>query len=202
MEDKYAVFEDLANPHNWLLVADELHNQALTIYKHKGKKIITRLDKNGDIEDTKDFINRPMFLLSGFALENILKAFLIYENPCWVSNGKLDKKLQSHSLTQLYERSEKIPNDDLSKRVLTAFEDGLNSWARYPCALSIERERTEKKLNEELWQDYLLLMDIWGRTICSLLTIGWVGPHKFDGHFKFDNEVFTFIRPEPFVTSS
>lgn len=185
MKDKNAEFENLANPHSWFLVAEELHSQALTIYRHKGQQLLIQADGNGAVINKKDYINRPIFLLAGFALENMLKAFLIYENPNWISNGTLNKKLRSHSLTRLYDMAKGIPDDDLSRRVLNVFEDGLNSWARYPCGLSIEQERSEKRLDEELWTDYLLLMHAWTEKLCSLLTIGWTGPHEFYGRFEF-----------------
>ena len=46
-------------------------------------------------------VDKSIFLLGGFALENAIKAFLVYENPDWVSGGRLSRNLKTHSLTKL-----------------------------------------------------------------------------------------------------
>lgn len=98
-------FVEMANPHSWFLVADNLHTQAMELRSSVGRSNLARKDYLYNTELSRDATNRSVFLLSGFALENALKAFLVYENPDWISNGTLSRKLRSHSLTKLCEMS-------------------------------------------------------------------------------------------------
>jgi hypothetical protein len=82
--------EEFANPHSWLLTADNLHEQAAGIYARQAySSITTKVDANNIVLQQTWGIDKSIFLLSGFALENAIKAFLVYENPHWVSNGRL-----------------------------------------------------------------------------------------------------------------
>jgi hypothetical protein len=108
MKDDNAKFVQMAHPHSWLLTADNLHEQAIQLYSQRGQSFLTRTDRQG-VHLRRDSINRSVFLLGGFALENAIKSFLVYENPHWISNGKLAKQLRSHSLTALQKQSTKIP---------------------------------------------------------------------------------------------
>ncbi len=124
--------EEFANPHSWLLTADNLHEQAAAIYAGRASSsIITKVDADDVILHQSRGIDRSVFLLGGFALENAIKAFLVYENPQWVSNGSLSRHLKSHSLTALQSSSELVPYKRQHISILKAFEDGLDSWFRY-----------------------------------------------------------------------
>jgi hypothetical protein len=130
-------------------------------------------------------------LLGGFALENAIKAFLVYEYPEWISNGKLSKCLRSHSLTALQGQSALVPYKRRYLWVLRQFEDGLESWARYPCALSADASTMEGKLSAKLWDDYLRVMDAYGVRLKKLLSKPWRGPNGFSGRWTFDGDFLT-----------
>jgi hypothetical protein len=95
-------------------------------------------------------VDKPIFLLGGLALENAIKAFLVYENPHWISNGKISSELKSHKLTVLRERSKLIPYKKSYTHVLEAFESGLDSWFRYPCALTVQKTQEGRNLYDFL----------------------------------------------------
>ena len=118
-KDPSRVFVDeYANPHAWLQTADRLHEQAVYMYRRRNSSpILTRVDANNVIVEQAVEIDKPIFLLGGFALENVIKAFLVYENPNWISNGRLSGKLKSHRLTELQKLSRHIPfkNDRLPR---------------------------------------------------------------------------------------
>ena len=97
-------------------------------------------------------------MLGGFALENALKAFLVSENPEWISNGRLSRKLRSHSLITLQQQIKRVPFKKSLLRVLLEFEEGLDSWARYPCGLDASRSGHQTVLTEKSWDGYLTLM--------------------------------------------
>lgn len=181
--------EEFANPHSWLLTADNLHEQAAAIYAGRASSsITTKVDANNTILQQTRGIDKSVFLLSGFALENAIKAFLVYENPRWVSNGRLARELRSHSLTTLQSRSKLVPYQKRHISILKAFEDGLDSWFRYPCSLTIEETKKESHLYDHLWQGYLAVTRAYGRKLTMLLDKGWQGPHDFYGRWTIRGE--------------
>lgn len=180
-------FVEIANPHSWLLAADNLHEQAAYLGASQGRSRLTFADWRTGQSTSWDGANRSMFLLGGFALENAIKAFLVYENPHWISNGRLSRRLQSHKLTALRKESQLIPYKDRYEDVLAVFEEGLDTWARYPCGLTTETTRLEAVMNERIWAGYSSLMESCGRRLVELLTGKvWYGPHGFEGRWTFE----------------
>jgi hypothetical protein len=178
-------FEDLANPHAWLLVAENLHDQAVILHGRRHGGMLRRTDARGAVTGQWPTTNRGALLLGGFAIENVLKGFLVFENPEWISKGRLSSKLKSHSLTRLREMSTLAPYRVRYGWVLEGFERGLMSWARYPCALSVNQSEEERVLGDQLWAAYLRLMVAYVKRLRRLLARGWTGPHGFYGKFKF-----------------
>jgi hypothetical protein len=134
-----------------------------------------------------DSVNKSVFMLGGFALENAIKAFLVYENPILIAQGTLGRKLRSHSLTSLQKKSTLIPYKNRYLGVLRQFEDGLDSWARYPCGLTADTSKHEGKLQDELWAGYLRLMEAYRKRLRALLSAKlWHGHTDFQGggHFR------------------
>jgi hypothetical protein len=179
--------EEMANPHAWLLTAENLHEQAVALYDRRGRGTIS-LVRPGQETIGWDRTNRSVFLLGGFALENAIKAFLVYENPQWISNGRLARDLKSHSLTGLQKQSGLIPFKRRYVWVFDQFEDGLESWARYPCGLTAETSQLEGKLQDKLWAGYLRVMEAYGKRLRVLLSGKvWHGPHRFSGRWTFED---------------
>jgi hypothetical protein len=183
--DKNCDFALSAHPHSWLLVADNLYEQSVALRTKIGDGKLTQIDGDGKVTGEWALPNRSTFLLAGFALENAIKAFLVYENPGWVSNGTLAKPLRSHHLIRLSAKSLLIPWPKRSIPILGEFERGLESWARYPCALSATESESEQNLTDPLWENYLELMRAYGKKLMELLEKGWNGPHGVEGYFKF-----------------
>src|SRR5690606_24426514 len=144
-----------AQPHSWFLVADDLHDQAARLRAGRDGGGTTRTNYTSGEQTFWDATNRTIFLLAGFALENALKAFLVYEHPAWISNGMLSRQLRSHALVQLAEQSGHVPYKQRGRTVLRQFETGLESWARYPCGLAASAETDPPVLDERLWAAYL-----------------------------------------------
>lgn len=182
---KASEFAQEADPHSWLLVADNLYEQSLFLYQQFSLAKLTKLDGRGAILGEWPRSNRATFLLAGFALENAIKAFLVYENPEWVSQGMLAKPLRSHRLAELSNMSSLIPWKKKGPAILSRFEEGLESWARYPCGLYASGTQHEQNLPDALWIGYLGLMKAYGRELMNLLQQGWEGPHGVGGRFVF-----------------
>lgn len=186
-DENFKFVEEMANPHSWLLTADNLHEQAVALRGQWGRSLITFNRLNVE-SITWDSVNKSVFLLGGFALENAIKAFLVYENPILISQGTLGRKLRSHSLTSLQKKSTLIPYKNRYLGVLQQFEDGLDSWARYPCGLTADTSKHEAKLQDELWAGYLRLMVAYRKRLRALLSSKlWHGPHGFSGRWTFQD---------------
>ena len=185
MDDPNVRFVELASPHSWLRIAANLHEQALHLYSRQGQSTTTFVDFKNNVKTIWDCTNRSVFLLGGFALENAIKSFLVYENPNWISNGKLSKCLRSHSLTSLQKQSSLIPFKNRYLGVLRQFEERLESWARYPCSVAVVSAMDEAILRPDLWQGYTRLMRAYGNRMERLLSCSWHGPHGYYGRWEF-----------------
>jgi hypothetical protein len=198
-EENRRFVEHFANPHSWFLTADDLHEQAAALYRGRSQSgITTKADGNNRILRQTVGIDKSVFLLGGFALENAIKAFLVYENPQWISEGRLSGKLKSHSLTKLHGLSGIIPFEKKHLWVLEEFESGLDSWFRYPCALTIATTLQDRDLLPDLWEGYETLMRAYGKKLTTLLDKGWKGPCGFYGRWETRGEFLgykTVLRP-------
>lgn len=188
--------EQFANPHSWVLTAEDLHEQASALYRTRDRSSIRSLsDANGKMIRQTRGVDKSIFLLCGFALENAIKAFLIYEHPNWVCNGTLSGKLKSHKLTTLQEQSSLIPYKKRYLWVLRAFEDGLESWARYPCALTVAETKESKDLYDMYWDGYVRVMHAYGKRLTQLFDKYWRGPHGAGGKWEMRGDTFGYKRP-------
>lgn len=188
-DDNRRFVEDFANPHSWLLMADDLHEQAVSLNNGRSQSsIMTKVDKDNRVLRKTVGIDKSVFLLGGFALENAIKAFLVYENPQWISEGKLSGKLRSHSLVKLHGLSDLIPFKKKHLWVLKEFESGLDSWFRYPCALTIAGTIEGGDMRPDLWDGYTTVMAAYGKKLTTLLGKGWKGPCGFYGKWNFQGE--------------
>ena len=178
-------FVDLSNPHCWWLTAESFHDQAVIISKNRGTSSTFFLNSDNKIEKISDNVDKTLFLLAALALENQIKALLVYEFPQWVSNGRLSKKLKNHNLLELRSLSNFAPYRAKNIKFFRILQEGVESWARYPCGLTWETSHQEPALNSKIWQSYLRIYLSQDRRIKSLLAKGWQGPHGFFGSWTF-----------------
>jgi hypothetical protein len=184
-EEECKRFEEEANPHQWFLSANLLHDQAIELHARREQGIFTR-ESFGDTRTRTVWAatNKATFLLCSFALENAIKAFLVYEYPAWISGGYLHDEICNHKLAALSRKSNLIPFTRRDMWVLAAFEDGNESWMRYPCSRRASDLRTEPQLHDKLWNAYLRVMRGYGLKLMRLLGRGWKGPHGDFGKWK------------------
>ena len=177
-------YTNKANPHAWMQVAENLHEQAEILYKTKNEMIVYVEHTTGNREE-RYTANRAIYLLGAFALENALKSFLVYENPSWISNGRMSKKLKSHSLKSLKKKCVNVPYKRQYQWVLSSFEESIESWARYPCALNENETYDEGILSERLWTGYNKLINAYLKRLRELISKKWKGPHGYECSFLF-----------------
>lgn len=176
-----------ANPHCWLLTADSLDEQADALWNRRNEGSLILTDGQNNVVGRWTLTNRATFLLAGFALENILKSLLVIENPSWVSNAKISSQLKSHNLVGLLAKSTLAPKSRSSNSILSTLAEGIESWARYPCALSFDASRIEPEFKEKLWRNYRAVFGTYRRKVREKLSSGWKGPHEFYGRWSFDD---------------
>jgi hypothetical protein len=97
-------------------------------------------------------------------------------------------------------RDARIPHKRTYVHVLEAFESGLDSWFRYPCALTVEESKEQGHLYHHLWDGYGKLMHAYGKKLTTLLNKGWKGPHRWSGNWTFQGEFLGYVAP--FATAS
>jgi hypothetical protein len=186
-------FVNSACPHSWFLVADELHNQAAELMKGYGNETTKYTGFSTGKDNSWDNSNRAVFLLVSFALENAIKAFIIYENPDFISNGQISKEIRSHKLSELAAKSNLIPFKNRGLKILQTFEDGNESWARYPCGLNSGKTRDPLVLDQKLWARYQWLIGAYGRRLAKLLSKHWHGPHGSHGKYEIEGRFLGII---------
>ena len=182
-----------ANPHQWYYTAANLHAQAIALRGNQGRSLttFTSLDQvpvAWQTSVTWDDTNRVTFLLAAFAMENMLKAFLVYDDPSLIAEGYLNKKIKTHDLSQLAENASRVPYRIRDQWVFEALSEGNESWARYPCGRSADDIQLEGQFTEKLWDKYCAMMHSYGSEIRRLLSIGWEGPCEFYGRWEFAGE--------------
>jgi hypothetical protein len=170
-------FACAAEPYRWLESANNLHTQAVVLRECSGDfEPIYSVSRRRFLEYNLN--NRATFLLCTFAIENAIKAFLIYEHPSWVSSGYLSHELRSHQLVQLSEKSTLIPFRARDQWILESFEEGNATWMRYPCGLSIDDTMPERIMQGRLWNAYIRMMRGYGRKLVRLIgKVGWDQPY-------------------------
>jgi hypothetical protein len=182
-------FAEMASPHGWLMTADNLFEQCALQYQRRGRGYLTLKDRHGR-QLRWDTVDRSVFLLGGFALENAIKAFLIYENPHFVADGKLASELRSHRLVKLKRASTTIPMPVRSESIIEVFEEAIETWSRYPSGLTAYQTDHQRWFTPELWGRYSDLMRRYGRKLRAHLEKGWAGPHGSGGKWTFGSQQF------------
>jgi hypothetical protein len=186
--DQCSAFEEAANPHAWLLSAEGLHSQACTLWANRREQgILTQYDGKGQLLMKWDITSKANFLLCAFAIENIIKGYLIFENPDNVRDGQLSPAIKSHKLTSLADSAKTLPKPRHNKLVLKAFEAGNEIWMRYPCGGDANDLEPQPNLTPELWERYIWVMQRYISGLEKLLGRGWKGPHGWYGRFTFDH---------------
>ena len=179
-EPKRQAFIAAADPHQWMLSAADLHEQAVALHSRRGISQGTH-GGPGRSAVTWDGSNRATFLLAPFALESAIKAFLVYEHPEWIHGGRLDDELCSHKLTKLAGKSTLIPYRDRDQSILVTFENGNESWMRYPCGRHADDIAPQRPMEDRLWLGYRRTMRAYGKTLARLLAKGWTDPNGRKG---------------------
>lgn len=177
-------FELTASPPHWFEIAKDLRDQAHALHGMSiGRTLYT---SHTGASTLRERTNRGVFLLAGFSIENILKSYLIFEDPSLVANGMLSKRIRTHRLSALRDMSRLVPYKNRYAAVLAAMEDGLESWARYPCGLTHTGSTYERVVTPELWLAYNSMFNAYQKRLESLLTKVWRAPSGGEYRMRYE----------------
>ena len=162
-------FAQAAHPMNWYEVAKLMNESAHILHDSPQGQVIRRMQGGQQIVRRES--NRPVFLLAAFAMENLLKAYLVMENPRYIEGGRLARQLMNgHGLVKLQTACKSVPAPKRSRFVFEVLEKGVNSWARYPCATAAERQSDELAATPEFWSAYTRVFELYCLRLEKLLS--------------------------------
>ena len=183
VEGAHKAFAEAASALNWYEVAKLLHESAQVL--HDAPQGTISFSERGRTK-VRRTSNRSVFLLAAFAMENLLKAFVVREHPELTEGGRLSRSLRNrHGLVGLQGMCKHIPSPKRTRHVLQTLEVGVNSWARYPCATSAEQESEERAVTPEFWAAYLKVFDEYSARLELLLSRRNRGAYGAVYHVEF-----------------
>lgn len=147
-------FVEEAAPEFWYTYAHELADTADSIFRKSKDQFVAYIYKNADgstAKTSRPLVSRPVLLLYGLGLENILKGLLISENPNLLRGGKLSKHLQTHDLAKLSKRLTSIQFDSSELELLEFLSDIVPYHGRYPVPRGAESIKPEKYISESIY---------------------------------------------------
>lgn len=144
-------FTDNASPENWLKYAQELRSGAVSMWLAKGK-IIDFNSETGE-QSERPSISRSFLLNCGLSIENLLKAYLIAENPFLINTGSLDKSIFSHDLIVLASMTD-IDFNNKEEDLMKVLSEAIPYWGRYPIPLNYQKIKKETIADEDIFNIY------------------------------------------------
>jgi len=160
MKNSPEKYEQLGHPIEWVQYATELFDSSEILYKERNSRILTKIDSNGEIIIQKSGISRSYFLLIGFSMENLMKAYLVSRNPNYVKSGKIDSSISSnHNLFELSQKLQFFEFSNSEIELLKTLSEGIPYWSRYPIPKRFENITNEKVLSEKTRNIFIALFE-------------------------------------------
>ena len=151
MKNSPEKYEELGHPFEWIQYANELFDSSEILYKEKDNSLLTKVSSTGEVIIEKSGISRSYFLLIGFSVENLLKAYLISRNPNYLKEGKIDSSISSnHNLFELSKKLKTFVFSTQEIELLKTLSEGIPYWSRYPIPKRFENITKEKVLTENI----------------------------------------------------
>ena len=161
------------NPNEWLEVSNELNASVEILLKNNGSTYL-KTDTWNEIPVKKVINSRAIFLLMGFAIENLIKGIIVFNKPENINTGILGNEIKTHNLTKLLE---KIPELEFTQEELTFVEiitAAIPDWGRYPSPLKFQDIKDEVLYVDETNIIYKSLRNKLKENLIEKLKIGWL----------------------------
>ena len=170
-----------AMPSEWLDYAEELAAAAEALWANSDNRMEIRFESEVEGPGTiqKEIGHcRSYILLAGLALENVLKAALIAQDPTLINTGTLAGSLKSHQLTDLASRSG-LAFGKAEQRLMRVCQDAIPYWGRYPIPLTYARLKPKQAANARFRDQFRRLHFRLCKLVYDRIKEGWdsgVGP--------------------------
>ena len=181
--NEIVLFVKDAMPDSWRACASELYRSAELLWNDKDNELRLEAAEFHEIKDGKLIhrsqsrmvysVSRSYFLLAGFALENLIKGYLVACDPTLINHGALSKEIKTHELSRL---ARKIEDFKISKNELDfccIAEKAIPYWGRYPVPLISSQVAPEVGLTDELRQGFLSFYDRLDEKLYMKIRNGW-----------------------------
>ena len=176
-----------SNPHSWLLLADDLYDQAVLIMEGRGQSHVTRPGEDGTIQLKLDRADRAVILLPGFAIENVPKGMALFCSPEHLKDARLSKAfVAGHNLNKLADASGISLNED-ERKAIAIVSEGPVSWASYPCAPDLARSKDVPNIDEKMLGTLLRIFKSVRMALMKRLESGWYSHPGLYAKFKFSD---------------
>ncbi len=173
-----------ATPDSWRRCANELRDSAELLWKDRSNSIRVEaeegweLDENGQLKARSGLkkiysVSRSYFLLAGFALENLLKGYLVAGNPSLIIDGTLSKDIKTHKLLVLFKKIEDFELDGKESEFCSIAEQAIPYRGRYPVPLAFNSVVPEVGLTDELRQGFLTVYNRLDERLYMKIKDGW-----------------------------
>lgn len=180
------LFVEQAAPEYWYSYAHELADTADAIYaRSKGEWVAyihTHTDAPNEVY-SRPLISRPVLLLYGLSLENLIKGLLISEDPQLLNGGKLSKHLLGHDLIKLAERLKSVQLDANERDLLALLSDVVPYHGRYPVPRNAQDIKPETYISEDV---YSVCKTLFARMEMELYRLNFQGIEAPEG-VRFSN---------------
>lgn len=155
-------FIEKAAPEYWYSYAAELADTANEIYRRSKDQWIGYIHRESDGStrtERRPFVSRPVLLLCGFSLENLLKGLLVSERPFLLEGGKLSKELLSHDLVKLAGRLISVQLSKVEEELLSLLSDVVPYYGRYPVPRHAQEVKPEKYISDDVFSIFTALFE-------------------------------------------
>ncbi|WP_343617346.1 hypothetical protein [Flavobacterium sp.] len=142
-----------ANPNEWLEVSDELNHSLETLVENNGLVFFKGDTWNG-IPIKKVMNSRAIFLLMGFAIENLIKGIIVFDKPENVNTGILGKEIKTHNLCKLLEKIPELRFTDQELQFVETITEAIPDWGRYPSPIKFQDIKDEVLYIDEIMVSY------------------------------------------------
>lgn len=115
-------------------------------------------------------------LLAGLALENMMKAILVTEDPSFVAEGTV-RRLKSHSIEALANQSKRVAFSPSEQELCRFLSTAIPVWGRYPVPLHAAQLSDAGLFDEARFDAFKRLYDRLWIELEQILGNDWPGPH-------------------------
>jgi len=162
-------------PGEWLSFAEELMESAEVLWKQYDGSLRSEIihDKIVVLESKKvSGISRPYFLLVGFAIENLLKGLIVFNDPSTITSGKI-KRIKTHKITNLIKEISEINLFEEEIEICKKIEEAIPYWGRYPIPLEAENITPDIGITPELREIIKSMYNRLAATLYQKIKDGW-----------------------------